>query len=101
MNRDSRCSVIFLGGPFDGHQQYLAFSPTELAPVVAVPVNRLILELASSEAPSGEQAMTSVAFYELRESMHLGSSPIYGFIGAVSPGVKDFGDCVAKLRSHQ
>ena len=98
MSFGTSCEVKFVHGPFDGHRQHLTFPERELAPIVAVPVNRFILQLASDEPTTGDQSMTSVAFYELDES---GDDVRYRFLGAVSPEATDIEARVSEFRSHQ
>ena len=59
--------VEFFGGPYDGHQQQLTCSPDELAWITGLPVTGKLLRAITGQSGSGDDAVTSIAVYQLHE----------------------------------
>ncbi len=74
--------VEFFGGPFDGHVHMIRSIEDHLAQLIAVPVNRNVIEWLSGNSGEEESQATSVAVYIL-ESLPEGIR--YSFQGTVPP----------------
>jgi hypothetical protein len=74
--------VEFVGGPFDGYRQAVSIPPDDLAPQLALPVNRTIFRLFEGRMPAKGTPITSIAFY--RQDVSHGCI-CYRFLAARSP----------------
>ena len=81
MPRVELCTVQFVGGPFDGYRQAMSFPAEELGAIVAIPVNRNVLELLGGKRRRLKSPASSVALYELRTR---GRTPQYHYVGAAA-----------------
>lgn len=78
MSTASACTVDFVGGPLDGHAQFIAIAPGDLNDVVLLPVDRVLALLYDDR---GRQRLSTLAVYEL---MCTGAArPSYQYLGCV------------------
>lgn len=62
--------IKFVGGPFDGHWEFVNRRPARLAHTIALPVSRDILWLLSRQRQLQRKGpITSNAIYELRQAL--------------------------------
>jgi hypothetical protein len=74
--------VQFIGGPFDGHVQWVRLPQASLAKVAALPVSREILQMLGADGTMPESPATSEALYRLEE---VAGEPRYRFIKSMAP----------------
>ena len=79
MSTASACTVEFVGGPLDGHAQFVEIAPVDLNDVVLLPMGR-VLALLYKQRP--RQPLRSLAVYELNSSQT--PRPCYQFVGCVA-----------------
>jgi cobyrinic acid a,c-diamide synthase len=80
MKTTRSCVIEFVGGPFDGHVQYVSLQPSELMELVTLPVNENVLRLVNGEPIGQRAAATSLATYERDLDLQ---SPRYYFLGSI------------------
>ena len=81
MSAANACVVEFVGGPLDGHEQFVSLDPRDLNDVVLLPVGTVLALLYKSRA---HRALRSLAVYELG-AQHA-SRPSYQYVGSVGSG---------------
>jgi hypothetical protein len=74
--------VLFIGGPFDGHCQFVALAPAELIDVAMLPVSRSTYRLLAGKPSHAQSPVTSVAEYHLDLSRQ---QCRYRFVRALAP----------------
>lgn len=79
MSKFSVCSLKFVGGPLDGHQQVLSIAVDELNDVVILPVGSVLALLYKDRA---YRDLNSMAVYKLAWSSLGGTR--YQYVGSVS-----------------
>lgn len=74
--------VEFVGGPFDGHRQYVSIPPETLAAKVGLPVSQNVFRLFDGRSAKPNLPTTSIAVYQLSQGC---GTPRYHFLGATAP----------------
>ena len=78
----SKCTIEFIGGPFDGHQQPLTIAPGDLATEAVMPVSQDMFRLMEGRTPTRSEPLTSLAVYRREDPA---DACRYCFVAARSP----------------